>query len=201
LISIITMKAAKVSKTDLIQEAACELFWKHGFKRVSVEEVCEKAGVSKMTFYRFFTNKVELAKAVYEKVSNKGIASFKEIMLAEIPAEEKMKRILLLKQEGSNQISNEFLADFYTSKELGLKDFVEAKTTEMWHMMLADFKEAQQNGTFRKDFKPEFLLFVAQKLTELFNDPALLSLYDNPQDLVMEFANLFIYGISPVKES
>jgi AcrR family transcriptional regulator len=194
------MKTAKASKQDKIHDAARELFWKHGFKRVSVEEVCEKAKVSKMTFYRYFPNKIELAKAVFDKVSKEGVIAFREIMSAEIPSDEKMKRILLLKHEGTNQISNEFLADFYTSKELGLKDFVEKKTIELWEVMLSDFRVAQQNGTFRKDFKPEFLLVVAQKLTELFDDPALMSLYNSPQDLVMEFANLIIYGISPVKE-
>jgi AcrR family transcriptional regulator len=191
------MEAAKATKHDKIHQAAHELFWKHGFKRVSVEEVCEKAGVSKMTFYRLFPNKIELAKAVFDKVSQEGVIAFREIMSAEIPSEEKMKQILLLKHEGTNQISNEFLTDFYTSKEFGLKEFVEAKTAQMWQLMLDDFIKAQQDGTFRKDFKPEFLLFVARKLTELFNDPVLLQLYDSPQDLIMEFARLFIYGISP----
>ena len=195
------MELTKSTKQDLIHAAARELFWKHGFKRVSVEEVCEKAGVSKMTFYRFFPNKIELAKAVFDKVSKDGVEEFRAIMHSDIASEEKMKQILLLKHEGSNQVSNEFLMDFYTSKELGLKEYIEQKTAELWQVMLTDFKKAQQQGTFRKDFKPEFLLIVAQKLTELFNDPALMQLYDNPQELVMEFANLFIYGISPVKES
>jgi AcrR family transcriptional regulator len=195
------MELTKSTKQDLIHAAARELFWKHGFKRVSVEEICEKAGVSKMTFYRFFPNKIELAKAVFDKVSRDGVEEFRAVMHSDIASEEKMKQILLLKHEGSNQVSNEFLMDFYTSKELGLKEYVEQKTAELWQVMLNDFKKAQQEGTFRKDFKPEFLLIVAQKLTELFNDPALMQLYNNPQDLVMEFANLFIYGISPVKES
>jgi AcrR family transcriptional regulator len=194
------MGTVKATKHDKIHEAARELFWKHGFRRVSVEEVCEKAGVSKMTFYRLFPNKIELAKAVFDRISQQGTDAFKAIMNADIPSEEKMKQILLLKHEGTNQISSEFLADFYTSREFELKEFVEAKTAQMWQMMLDDFMKAQQNGTFRKDFKPEFLLFVARKLTESFNDPVLLQLYDNPQDMIMEFANFFIYGISPARK-
>lgn len=195
------MQIEKISKPELINHAARELFWKHGFKRVSVEEVCEKAGISKMTFYRFFPNKIELAKSVFEKVSAESVAAFREIIHDEIAPEEKMKRILFMKHEGTSQISNEFLMDFYTSKELGLKEFVEQKTAESWGMILADFRTAQLHGIFRKDLKPEFLLFITQKLTESFNDPALMQMYDTPHDLVMEFAKLFMYGISAVRES
>ena len=41
-----------------------ELFWKFGIKRVTVEEICSQAHVSKMTFYKFFPNKIELAKII-----------------------------------------------------------------------------------------------------------------------------------------
>ena len=51
------------SKSLDILNTARQLFWKHGIRRVSVEEVCREAGVSKMTFYRSFPNKIELAKA------------------------------------------------------------------------------------------------------------------------------------------
>jgi hypothetical protein len=32
---------------------------------------------------------------------------------------------------------------------------------------------------------------------ELINDPKVLKLYNNPQELVMEIANFFTYGIVP----
>jgi AcrR family transcriptional regulator len=41
-----------------ILAAGRDLFWKHGFKRVTIEEVCREAGASKMTFYKFFENKI-----------------------------------------------------------------------------------------------------------------------------------------------
>ncbi len=59
--------------------AARELFWKHGLKRVTVEEICREAGVSKMTFYKFFPNKVTLAKAVYDKEVETGYEKFIEL--------------------------------------------------------------------------------------------------------------------------
>ena len=180
-----------------IMQAAHDLFWKHGFKRVSVEEICRKAGVSKMTFYRFFPNKIELAKKVYTQEVDKGVYVFKTIMEEKSSSEEKMKKILMMKFEGTNNISREFIMDFYSDQELGLKHFIEQKTTEVWQQLIQDFKTAQEKGIFRKDFKPEFILFLSQRIMDMLTDENLLKLYKNQQEVIMELTNFFVYGISP----
>lgn len=179
-------------------EAARELFWKHGFRRVSVEEVCHKALVSKMTFYRYFPNKMELAKAVYEKVADEGIQNFKEIMADErtSPAD-KMQQMLQMKLEGTNDISQEFLKDFYSNPQLGLSAYVEEKSRFVWNEILSDFKKAQQKGWLRRDFKPELFLFATSKMSEMITNEALLKMYNTPQELVMELSRLFTFGIMP----
>lgn len=45
------------SKQRELIETAAQLFFKHGFKRVTVEEICRTAKVSKVTFYRYFAAK------------------------------------------------------------------------------------------------------------------------------------------------
>ena len=48
-------------KYDDIMSTGKDLFWKYGIRRVTVEEICEKSNVSKMTFYKYFPNKETLA--------------------------------------------------------------------------------------------------------------------------------------------
>lgn len=185
-------------KYNQILASAKVLFWKHGLKRVTVEEICKHAGVSKMTFYKFFPNKVELAKAVYSHEAKEGIVRFKEIMNDEsTSAPEKMEQILLIKMEGTNDISREFLADFYRNPDLGLSKWVEEKSIAMWKEMIDVFKKGQENGWFRKDFKPEGFMLMINKLTELITDENILKLYETPQQAVLEFTRLFTYGIMP----
>lgn len=191
------MDKLKSKKQLELLKVSRELFWKHGFKRVTIEEVCQKAGVSKMTFYRFYSNKIELAKAVYDEEVNKGVQKFKAILAENIAPPEKIRKILFMKLEGANDVSQEFIRDFYASPELGLKTYIEDKTKALWNEMLNDFRQAQQNGLFRKDFKPEFLLNLSSHLTGMLFDEKLLQLYNSPQELIMEISNFCIYGIAP----
>lgn len=184
-------------KQTALLENAKELFWKHGFKRVSIEEICIKANVSKMTFYRFYPNKLELAKAVFDKVIDESIANFKKLMNEDIPASEKIKRMLTMKMEGTNNISKEFLVDFYNNPELEVSAYIEQRTKMVWVGIIDDFKKGQHDGWLRKDFKPEIILIMAHKITELLQDENALKFYSTPQELVMEIANLFTFGIVP----
>ena len=49
-------------KKDQVIEAARELFHQFGFKKVSMDEIAAKAGVTKKTIYMYFSSKEELLK-------------------------------------------------------------------------------------------------------------------------------------------
>lgn len=187
-------------KYSLLLQTARELFWKHGFRRVSVEEICRKAGVSKMTFYRFFPNKLELAKTVFDQVTDEGTQQFRNIMAEDTTAAEKLRKLIHMKMEGVHDISQEFLVDFYNSPELGLTSYIEEKTLKTWTVILNDFREAQKKGWFRRDVKPEFFFYMAQKLVDIHNDKKITTFYQSPQELINETVNFFMYGISPHDE-
>ena len=189
----------QISKTkyrDIIRTAR-ELFWKHGFRRVSVEEICEKASVSKMTFYRFFPNKIELAKLIFNDVTHEASEKFSQIMEDDTSVQEKIKNMMLLKIEGTNDISKEFMHDFYFGSQPELKEYVEQITRNTWNDIINEFKKAQKKGWFRSDFKPEVLFQITSKMIEIMKDDKILALYNTPQDIILEFANMIVYGILP----
>jgi AcrR family transcriptional regulator len=184
-------------KYESILTLSRDLFWKHGFRRITIQEICDKAGVSKMTFYKYFPNKTELAKTVFSNEINDGLVKFKHLMEEEIPADEKIKKMILYKAESTKNISREFLEDFYMGTEPELKEFVEQLTKEAWSNLRRDWESAQENGIFRNDFKPDFLLHVSFSLVELMRDEKLAKLYNTPQELILEFTRFIAYGISP----
>jgi AcrR family transcriptional regulator len=188
---------AKSKKQLQLLSVARDLFWKFGFRKVTIEEICESAGVSKMTFYKHYPDKISIAKAVFEQEVGNGMSRFREIMHGNSSPAEKIKAIMAMKAESTDSISREFLNDFYSSEKTELVGFVQDLTSRTWNEAIEDFRKAQANGVFRKDFKPEFLFLISRKVAESLTDPKLLSLYPTPQDLLAEMSRFFCYGISP----
>lgn len=185
-------------KQAQILETGHRLFWKYGFKRVTVEELCRESGVSKMTFYRYYPDKITLAKAVFDREVEKSILRFREIMAADDSPDEKIRQILLMKSDSVSGISKEFLKDFYADNDIGLGAYIAEKTSIVWNEIILDFKAAQDKGIFRTDFKPELMLYLSQKLIDIMSDEYLISLFGSPENTVMELARFFTYGISPM---
>lgn len=180
-----------------IVSTAKKLFWKHGMKRVSIEEICSEAKVSKMTFYKYFSNKNELALTFIKEMFDENVKVFKELMEADISYEEKMERQLKLKLEGTKDISQEFVRDVFNDVESDLHIYWKKRADEIIAMVIEHYKEAQQKGWLRKDVKIDFILYMINKSFEFANDDYLISKYDNMQDLIMEINKFFLYGILP----
>ena len=115
------------SKYQDICKKGKELFWKYGVKRVTIEEICREAGVSKMTFYKFFPNKIELARTIFEGVFEKSLKRFKDTISSDMSFQDKVKEMIAMKMEGSKDISVEFLNDIYKNPELGLLAYAEKR--------------------------------------------------------------------------
>lgn len=190
-------RIAKQDIENLLIETGHELFWKFGFRRVSVEEICKKAGISKMTFYRYFDNKTELAKRVLKKVVDEGTVKFREILTDGDTISGKMQRIIRLKMEGTNDISREFVEDVYNDTGSEIQQFMIKLTTDTWMSVIEEFRDAQKRGIFRQDFKPEILLAMSRGITEMVANPQLNALYSSTQEMIVEIVNLMTYGIAP----
>ncbi len=53
--------ADKPRVRDRILDAACDLFYRHGIRAVGVDAIASEAGTNKMSFYRSFPSKDDLA--------------------------------------------------------------------------------------------------------------------------------------------
>ena len=87
-----------------ILSAAKDLFWKHGIRRVTVEEISKEAGISKMTFYRTFSNKQEVAAAVLTDVLDSSMQRYRAAMDSDAPFEERIREVVLLKHDNAQVI-------------------------------------------------------------------------------------------------
>lgn len=182
-------------KRKLILKTGKELFWKFGFRRVTIEEICKEAGISKMTYYKFFTNKINLVQTIMDVVMQESLDRYNKIMNSDIPYPEKVVGLIQLKQDQIKTMSSEFFRDYVQSEDPELLSYLEQLTRENMQIFTDDFKKAQENGDIRKDLKIEFIMYVMNHLIGMAQEDVLLNMYDEPQDLVMEITNFLFYGI------
>lgn len=187
-------------KQEAILVTGKDLFWKYGIKRVSVEEICEKAAVSKMTFYKYYSNKNDLVKAIMSRLMDDALEKFDEVIYKDSHYREKAKEMLVLKMEGTENISKEFMSDYYSLNDPELLEFLHAKTGEVLKRFMESIVKAQEKGEVRRKIKPEFIMYFFNHVQTMANDPELLKLYPTAQDLILELLNFFFYGILSDKD-
>ena len=175
-------------KQQQIIDTGEALFLRHGIKRVTVEEICGKAGVSKMTFYKYFRNKLDLAKHIRSLWIAEGCDKLDEIDALDVPFPEKMKAILDYKLEWTERMSAESISEF-------LQFYTELDHSKMMGRILAFFRHAEENGELRRGVRPEFLLAAREKIAELAQDEQLIAIYPSYADFVREVWDFFFYGI------
>ncbi len=182
-------------KYNQIITSSKKLFWKYGIKRVTIEEICREAGVSKMTFYKHLKNKNDLVKHIIDHILESAMAKYRDIMEQDIPFTEKTSQSVALKMELTEEMSPEFFDDYFLHADPELSDYLNNKMTDSIGMIMKDYMQAQKRGDIRADIRPEFILYFLNHMTEMAKDEQLLSLYQTPGDLVRELINFFFYGI------
>lgn len=78
---------------ERLLKAANELTWKQGYNAVTVDAICDAAGVKKGSFYHYFESKAELTKAAIEAWWQERSRPIIESSFAEgVPPLERLKR-------------------------------------------------------------------------------------------------------------
>lgn len=191
------MNTASNPKRIQILLTAKDLFYKFGFKRVTIEEISKEAGVSKMTFYKFFPNKIELAKNVLTDVFDDALSKIRRLHEEHESPDKTLKKILQLKAEGTKDISEEFIKDLYAQPEGELKSYMEEKTRWIYTEIMNVYEKGKEDGWVRKDLNIPFFMAFSRSVIDSFSKDEVLHHFDSLQEMIMEIANIFIYGISP----
>ena len=178
---------------------AKNLFWKHGIRRISIEEICKESGVSKMTYYKFFRNKNELVKAILNGIVEKSMKEYRDYWDSDLPFEKKVEKTIEFKMKYSIDISQEFITDLYANPDSELKEFIQSLLDANVQMIRNDFINAQEKGEISSNLSIDFILYIVNRIPELISDPMLTQKYASPQQLIREFMEFFFYGLIPRK--
>ena len=192
---VTSISKEQASQKKLI-EAGKDLFFKYGYKKVTVEGICKAAGISKMTYYRFFDNKIDLVRFILTQLAEEGWNSYQEIKNRDIPFEEKIRATIEMKFKVAEQHSEDLLRDVYSDQNDELMNLLKKLSADMMVEVMADYKVAQEQGQIRKELNLDFIPYFLAHMGNMVNDPALLALYNGNMLAVMkELTNFFFFGI------
>ncbi len=185
----------KMKSYYIVCKTATDLFHIHGIRKVNVEELCDKAGVSKMTFYRLFKNKAELVRHIIQEDFNENFKKQTEIFESDITFPEKINASILLKRDISRQYSKEFISDLYSSKDTELVKIIHQFGDKGRTYFKQFLMKAQQDGYLKKDLKVEFFMYYLEQIQQKLIDQNLIDMFDTVKDLTLALTNMFFYGI------
>jgi len=196
--------ATKSKKYNQLVQTAEDLFKRYGMKRVTVEEICQEAHVSKMTFYKHFRNKVDIAKTVINRIMDEKEREYRSLMDMDISYVQKAKLIVQKKMKVVEEFSQDFADDILQCGEPEIVDLMTERIQRNYEIFMADFISAQKKGYVRSDIKPDFILYMFNILKDLVTDKDFIKLYESRQEMAAELTNFFFYGLicrHPEKES
>ena len=190
----------KISKKQQIEEKAKELFWKHGFKKVTIDEICTKAKVSRKTFYTFYGNKTALVLFIFDNIMNEAFEIYEGIVESDAHFSDKMEMIFEYKYNAAKNISLEFIADFYNPEAGELLTFFNSKIEKSMQFMREFFRKAQEKGELNPELSLDYVMWLMQKSIELCGTKELIALFPSADAMTRQVSQSLVYGIMPVKK-
>ena len=152
-------------KEKQIVDAARKLFYKFGFKKVSMDEIAREAGVTKKTVYTYFSSKEELFKYFIQEELDNMKKIVEDIEKEDLDFFEAVHQIIfqLTKYKNKRQFFK-----LMTNEAEVLKSSIASKTLNLIDEQIQSYiydivKNAMEKGYIKKE-NPEVVTFLVYKM-------------------------------------
>ncbi len=159
-----------------ILEAGRSLFFKHGFSKVTMDEIASLLGTSKKTLYKHFPGKEELLEAAIRSQLEEIEARFRDIYAdPSTDILEKLKRLTAFCTSLYGQMST-FLLDDLKRNAPGLwKDVEQHRRCSIKSDFGNLLRQGREQGIFRKDIDENLFLTIYLTVIENILNPETLN--------------------------
>ncbi len=186
----------KEEKKNSIRHAALELFRNYGIKKVTVNDIAKRAGVSPVTIYNYFGSKQGLIRDVVKWLLTEILSEYQAIIHSDRPYLKRWEQMLFQKGEMRHAYHSELLQTIL-STDPEIKQFVDDEMTgriaQLW-MDLID--EGKREGFIRADMTPEVILLYIEMFRSLATSrPDLYTRLIEDDSLFHDVSRLFLYGL------
>jgi AcrR family transcriptional regulator len=187
----------KGKNKEKIRKAAIDLFEKHGFKKVSINDIADKAGISPVTIYNHFGNKDELIRDTIKTISTILLEKIRGIVNSDKSFLEKLDTIIFDKTKVANQYQGELIQSvIYNDPEL--YEFINnIRLNEVNKLMLDLFEQGKKQGYISPELSKEAILLYTEILRRgIFAIPDFSEKTKSNPYITREIISLAVYGLN-----
>ena len=178
---------------DILRTAE-DLFMQFGYDKVTVEEICREAGVSKVTFYKYFKNKLEVLKDYMTVRLELGMEVFTRIRTADASLPKKMKALIAMKESAISHFTPVFYKSLLNGDEQ-VQGFMHEWGAISLSSMRDFLEDGQKSGEIHPDYSIDFLPHVWNSLAESARSEDMMIMFnDDLVKLSKDFLNFLCYG-------
>lgn len=184
------------AKKQSILKAALELFQQYGMNKVTVRDIAGRAGVSHVTVYKHFHDKIDIMHQVIKMQSLSVLERLREIMAADIPLEEKLNTLIFQRAQMAAQSKrNQIFRIIANDPEL--KDyFVSVWQKEISRVELALLEEGIRKGYAHTRVTKETMQLYMEIIRDgLLSDESRLVEVLSDEKTVKELHYIVLHGL------
>jgi AcrR family transcriptional regulator len=185
---------------ERIIQTAHQLFLRYGIKRITIDDIAKQLGMSKKTFYIYFTSKDDLIASVAEKDLTQTQEALDQLIHRH---QEPLAHLLALIHFISNQLFRyhpSFIAEIHQRYEKDWDKYQHFMHTVLYLQLSQVFQTGIQRGIFRKDIEASIMArSIVEWLRIPFNSIIFPSNEYEIKQVSDQLVNTFIAGILTVK--
>ncbi|HOH59765.1 MAG: TetR/AcrR family transcriptional regulator [Candidatus Cloacimonetes bacterium] len=175
--------------------AASKLFHRYGFSRVSVEELCRQARVSKVTFYRYYKGKDELILNLLRFLFDDMLSTCQDVLDGDLSLKQKLDTVMILKQDFISLLGAEILEGLFHHPSA--REYYLRLSEESFASVRALLYREQQQGGINPRLNVEMFLALLREVAKIFSDNSIAQYSTSFPELVTQVNDILIYGIFP----
>lgn len=178
--------STKSKKCISLLETAKTLFFRHGIRRVTIEEICAVSKVSKVTFYKYFKDKDDLIRVIREELTQIGFARLDEINALPISYPEKVERMTAWRMQFFASMEGDFIKEIID---------INSVSEEIKQRYLKNIRQAQDQGEVDPTLSPELIWLVTEKYNEIVKEGNWEKYLPDHMQAQVQLRRMYFYGL------
>jgi len=196
MVSMNGFEKRKQQKKESILKASLELFSQHGFKKVSIHDIAQKAGVSPVSIYNHFGSKEGLVEESLKLQATEMMEKYRGIVYGEGTFAEKLEALVFDKVKITGKFKGELGMKMLTENREYMKFLNGDLVKDAMKMTFDLFEEGRREGFVGKSISNETIMLYLQILRSgITSNLHTIAGNKSYQKITEELNQLFVYGL------